>query len=254
MTFLTTFIGVDLAWKSDKNHSGVVVARGSADGAELIAYSNGLATLEGVLDYVARHATENTVVAIDAPLIITNRTGQRPCETRIGQRFGARHASAHTSNLNLYPNAGSVRFEAMLRRDGFLHQPHPATDKKKPGKWIFEVYPHPAQITLFSLERIIKYKKGAVSQKKSGLAELRGYIQNCLICGDPPLRTNEMLGELLAVSLDELSGKSLKQYEDLLDACICAYLALFYWYWGGEKNEIIGDPQTGYIINPTEPE
>ena len=90
MTVLTTFIGVDLAWKSDKNRSGVVVARGSVDGVELIACSNGLATLEGVLDYVARHATENTVVAIDAPLIITNQTGQRPCETLIGQSFGVR--------------------------------------------------------------------------------------------------------------------------------------------------------------------
>ena len=56
MTVLTTSIGVDLGWKSDKNHSGVVVARGSLEGVELIACSNGLAALEGVLDYVAtRH-------------------------------------------------------------------------------------------------------------------------------------------------------------------------------------------------------
>ena len=109
------------------------------------------------------------------------------------------------------------------------------------------------QIILFSLESIIKYKKGTVSQKKTGLETFRGYIQNRLICGDPPLRTNERLSELLAVSLNELAGKSLKQYEDLLDACLCAYLALFCWYWGGDKNEMIGDMQTGYIINPTEP-
>jgi predicted RNase H-like nuclease len=251
MTALTTFIGVDLAWKSDKNHSGVVVAKGSLDEVALTACSNGLATLDGVLDYVIAHTTENTVVAIDAPLVITNQDGQRPCETLIGQQFGARHGSAHTSNLNLYPNAGSVRFEAMLRAKGFSHQPSPVRDKRKPGKWFFEVYPHPAQIILFSLESIIKYKKGTVSQKKAGLGTFRGYIQDRLICGDPPLRINEMLSELLAVVLEELAGKSLKQYEDLLDACLCAYLALFYWYWGSEKNEMIGDLQTGYIINPT---
>jgi len=37
----------------------------------------------------------------------------------------------------------------------------------------------------------------------------------------------------------------------VLDAYFCAYLALFYWRWGGERNEMIGDLQSGYIINPT---
>jgi len=252
MSAITNFIGVDLAWKSDKNHSGVVVGKGSLDGVELTACSNGLATLDGVLEYVIGHTTENTVVAIDAPLIITNRGGQRPCETLIGQQFGARHASAHTSNLNLYPNAGSVRLECMLRGQGFSHQPCPESDKRKSGKWFFEVYPHPAQIVLFSLDSIIKYKKGTVAQKRTGLGMFRGYIQDRLVCGNPPLRVNELLSDLLAVNVDGLSGKPLKKYEDLLDACLCAYLALFYWYWGSEKNEMIGNLHSGYIINPTE--
>lgn len=253
MTIHTTFIGVDLAWQSDKNHSGVVVARGSVDGAQLIACSNGLATLEGVVAYIVKYATENTVVAIDAPLIINNQTGQRPCETLIGQRFGAQHASAHTSNLKLYPNAGSVRFEAMLKSEGFSHGPIPSADRFKSGKWIFEVYPHPAQIVLFGLERIIKYKKGTVSQKKYGLDTLRGFILDRFLCSDPHFCKNEMLDELLTADLNGLSGRSLKHYEDLLDGCFCAYLALHYWHWGDAKNEIIGNLTTGYIINPTKP-
>lgn len=252
MNALTTFIGVDLAWKSDKNHSGVIVMRGTLEGAEIIASSNGLATLSGVLEFVITHSTENTVVAIDAPLIITNQTGQRPCETLIGRRFGARDASAHTSNLKLYPNAGSVIFESMLRANGFSHQPCPSMDKQKPGKWCFEVYPHPAQIVLFNLNRIIKYKKGTIAQKKAGLEIFRGYIKRQLISGISPLRDTEVLSDLLAVDLERLSSKTLKQYEDILDATFCAYLAYFYWCWGGEKNEMIGDLQSGYIVNPTE--
>lgn len=252
MTDITTFIGIDLAWKSDKNHSSVVVARRSVGKTELIGCSKGLATLEAVFDYVKQHTTEHTVVAIDAPLIINNQTGQRRCETLIGQRFWRQHACAHTSNLRLYPDAGSIRLEAMLREIGFLHQPCPAKDARKPGKWIFEVYPHPAQIVLFNLESTIKYKRGRVAQRKSGLNTFRGYIQDRLVKGTPSLSKNEMLSELLAVKLDQLSGKSLKQYEDLLDACFCAYLALFYWYWGDKKNEMIGDRQTGYIINPSD--
>jgi predicted RNase H-like nuclease len=252
MSSHTTFIGVDLAWKSDKNHSGVVIAHGSVDGMELIACSNDLARLEDVLEYVIAHTTENTVLAIDAPLVISNQTGQRPCEKLIGQRFGARHASAHTSNLNLYPNAGSVRFECMLRANGFLHEPCLATDMRKPGKWFFEVYPHPAQIVLFNRKRIIKYKKGTVPQKRAGLKTLRESIHERLVSGNPPLHINELLEKLLTQNLDQLAGKRLKHYEDMLDACFCAYLAFYYWYWGRERNEMIGELQSGYIINSTE--
>jgi len=51
------------------------------DGVERTACSNGIAALDGVVNYVIEHARENAVVAIDAPLVITNETGQRPCGT-----------------------------------------------------------------------------------------------------------------------------------------------------------------------------
>ncbi len=97
---MTTFIGIDLAWQSEKNHTGIAVLSEGDQGLELIDYSMGsLKTLQGVVDYVYSHATDNTVIAIDAPLIICNLDGQRPCETQIGHRFGKFHASAHTTNL-----------------------------------------------------------------------------------------------------------------------------------------------------------
>ena len=85
---VTTFIGVDLAWRSSKNHSCVAVARGGKSGAELIHYSVGIYTLRGVLDCVRAISTNNSVIAIDAPLIIKNQTGQRPCVKLIGMKFG----------------------------------------------------------------------------------------------------------------------------------------------------------------------
>lgn len=30
----------------------------------------------------------------------------------------------------------------------------------------------------------------------------------------------------------------------------CAYLACYLWYWGWERNELIGDTESGYILNP----
>lgn len=38
------------------------------------------------------------------------------------------------------------------------------------------------------------------------------------------------------------------------DAYVCAYTALYYWYWGTEHCEVIGDTETGYIVTPVDDE
>ena len=48
--------------------------------------------------------------------------------------------------------------------------PHPNCH---PGKWFFEVYPHPAHVVLFNREKIIKYKKGNVKLRREGLGEFQ---------------------------------------------------------------------------------
>ena len=247
----TTFIGVDLAWQSATNHTGIAVARGNACGATLIEYSDGIASLEGVEAYILSHSTTNTVVAIDAPLIIANLTGQRPCERSISQRFWKYDAGAYSTNGARYPDADSVRLARNLAASGFSHDVDPATDKQRRGRWFFEVYPHPAQVRLFGLDRIIKYKKGPVAGRREGLRRLQRYLRESLTRADPPIIPGGGI-PLLEQDVEELRGKGIKHYEDVLDAYFCAYLALFYWRWGGEKNEMIGDLETGYIINPTE--
>lgn len=251
MAAQTTFIGVDLAWQSATNHSGIAVARGNSRGATLICYSEGISSLEAVQDYILGHSATDTVVAIDAPLIINNVTGQRPCERLISRRFWRFGAAAHSSNLTLYPNPGSVRLAQALRAAGFSHEVYPAADKQRGGRWFFEVYPHPAQVTLFDLDWIIKYKKGRVAEKRQGLRRLQHYLGEVLSAAYPPMTTGGR-DSLLDQNVEALRGRTLKHYEDVLDAYFCAYLALFYWRWGGERNEMIGDLDTGYIVNPTE--
>ncbi len=47
-----------------------------------------------------------------------------------------------------------------------------------------------------------------------------------------------------------LRGKTLKRYEDTLDAIFCAYLAWHCWRWGEERNEMFGTMAEGYIVVP----
>jgi len=245
---MPSFIGIDLSWRSEK-HSGGAVLHGDQDGLVVREFSNCLKTLEDIKAFVGRNTYANTVIAIDAPLIIKNKVGQRPCETEIGRRFGAADASAHSSNLTLYPNAHSIHLAKDLEGQGFLHCPEKHT-RHMPGKWFFEVYPHPAHVVLFRRTKIIKYKKPPVASRRRGLSEFRQNIKIHLSTSDPPLIINSALSAFLEEPLEELRGTALKQYEDVLDATFCAYLAAYFWAWSYSRNEMIGDLESGYIINP----
>jgi predicted RNase H-like nuclease len=156
---MPTFIGIDLAWQSDRNHSGGAVLEGDQSAVTLREVSSGLGTLADVEVFIDRNAGSDTVVAVDAPLVIENLDGQRPCETEIGRRFGAADASAHTSNLKLYPNARSVQFAQDLESRGFLHCPRPHAPTLG-RRWFFEVYPHPAHVVLFDARGLSSTRRG----------------------------------------------------------------------------------------------
>ncbi len=246
-TNTATFIGIDLAWKSERHPTGAAALRGNRSGAKIETLST-LRSAEAVLDFVRANTTQNTVLAIDAPLIIANETGQRLCETEVGKRYGKHDASCHTSNLKLYRNAPSTKLTTSLLANGFVH----VRDNKKEcsGRLVAEVYPHAAMVALFHLEKIIKYKKGPATSRRLGLQELRSNV-NELTKANPKLVMTNTLETLLTTDLEVLGGRALKNYEDILDAVFCAYLAFYFWYWGWASNELFGNLDSGYILNPT---
>lgn len=247
MVNTSTFIGVDLAWRSDRNHTGAVVLQGDRRSAQLFAVSEPIRTLQGVRSFITKHTTLRTFAAIDAPLIIMNATGQRPCETAVGKRYGAREASCHTSNLRLYPDATSVALAKDLVVEGYVHAPEAI---RTSGRVVLEVYPHAALVALFDLPKSLKYKKGRLEQKRRGLQILAAHIRR-FFSGTPALYPNEQLEQLLSRDLSTLPGPHLKMHEDTLDAVLCAYLAYYFWYWRMDRNEVFGDVGRGYIVNPT---
>lgn len=250
---MASFIGVDLAWQCEGNHSGLAAFHGDLDSAHPVSFGTGATDLDAVTDFILANRTESSVVAIDAPLIIQNASGQRPCETLVSKKFGTSHAGAHTSNLRRYPNAGGVALARRLESFGFRHCVSPGIDWSRSGHWFFEVYPHPAQVVLFQRERIIKYKKGLVATRKSGLMELRQEIRSRILQPGHSLQSSPALLEFLSQELTPLRGAMLKRYEDALDAIVCSFLAFHLWRWGWQRSEFIGDMTSGYIVVPTVP-
>ena len=121
----------------------------------------------------------------------------------------------------------------------------------KPGRYQIEVFPHPAIVHLFDLQRILKYKKGRVGDRHLELTKLYNYITDILPTLEPSLNkdtNSHFLNFEFLVST--CTGTVLKDSEDKLDSLICAYVAAYWWYWGKQKNLVLGDISTGYIVIP----
>ena len=117
-----------------------------------------------------------------------------------------------------------------------------------------EIFPHLVQVALLARSRIIKYKKGAKLQRAKGLKELQRTIAEYLPRLIPPLKDSANLRALLRADPRMLKGKQLKALEDQVDALLCAYMTLYFWFWGEEKCQVFGDLASGYIIGPKQME
>jgi predicted RNase H-like nuclease len=205
--------------------------------------------------------TEPAIIAVDAPTIIANLTGMREADKLTHKHFGRYHAGCYPANLSRPFAQKTLEFGLCLEARGFIHAP--IMEAQKLGRYQIEVYPHPATINLFQLDRIIKYKKGKLAERQLELMKLCQYIVDILPSLEPSLNLSFGTGILpvscgtgiLPVSGSNLpeiptSVATLKALEDQLDALLCAYIGAHWWYWGIERNLVLGDRTTGYIVIP----
>jgi predicted RNase H-like nuclease len=246
---IVTFIGIDLAW-SPRNPTGAAVLRGDASGAELIDHSL-LGGDAAIVDYIVRHAGDGpALVAVDAPLWVPNATGRRPGEAEIGRVFARYQAGAHPANRSRLAFDGVVRGEALvtaLAAHDFVHASEVAAGV--PIRQVIEVFPHPAMIALFGLKRTLKYKAKLQRSAELRLSEWRRYqtYLDALAAADPPLNGQAALTKQ---DVAALRGRRLKDYEDQIDALMCAYIVLYAFRWGTARCRMFGTFEDGYIFTP----
>ena len=247
---MITCIGLDLAW-SPRNPTGAAVIRGDARGGALIETAL-LGDLAAIVAYVARHAGDGpALVAVDAPLRVPNATGRRPAEALLGQVFRAYDAGAHPANRGLPAFRGGVRGELLveaLAAHSIAHD-RATIEAGAATRQVVEVYPHPAMVALFGLDKTLKYKARPNRSLATRRAAWRSYQRHMagLARADPPLHG---LAAWLAADVDQLSGRRLKDYEDQTDAIVCAYVALYAFRWGAARCRAFGTFEDGYIFTP----
>ena len=237
-------MGIDMAWETEKNPSAIAVGTLSENRFTIDRIHHAVTGFDNIQRFIEAESTLSGI-SVDAPLIITNTSGQRDCEKQLNQKYRDRHAGCHSTNLSLYPDAASVRLSQYLSTRDF--QP-----LGKPGntKWQIECYPHPALVELFQLPKRLLYKKGSPSEKKEGQKKLARLIMGLSKDRSLALTIDEQyLGFLDAAAIEKLEGKQqIKENEDTLDAIICGYIGAC--YAGNPDNDVFGENQTGYIYVP----
>ncbi len=232
------FVGIDLAWK-DTNRTGLA----AVDDAGRLASSGTVTSDNEIAGWLAKQAPRPFVVAVDAPLIVANQTGQRHAEKLIGQAYGKYGASAHSASRN-NPLFDPPRAERLAQRFGWSVDP--TTQVGDRSTVCIEVYPHPALVGLFNLPQRVLYKKG--TNRRAGFLEFAALLESVpQLC----LSDSERWAALIALIAEPAPG-DLTRIEDELDAILCAHLA---WLWLHRPGTLMvyGTVDEGYIVAPPPP-
>lgn len=234
------FVGIDFGWTSQPSGVAVLDWDGGTLGlAELTRIESPEAVAHRVLSQLGDGPG---MVAIDAPTIIRNPTGMRPCEREVHRHFGRYDAGCYPSNLSSPFAARTLALSRTFLEEGIAHAA--SMEPQRAGRYQIEVFPHAASIHLLGLSRILKYKKGRVADRRAALCEFQRLLVERLLEHQPAL------GGLSLPAVPQ-GGRALKAHEDQLDALLCAYIGAWWWYWGAARTMVLGDEESGFLVVPT---
>ncbi|MFN8227926.1 MAG: bifunctional ribonuclease/(p)ppGpp synthase [Mycobacterium sp.] len=247
------FVGLDLAW-GERKPTGVAIIECTGDTGRLV-YAGAATDDDSIRAALAPYVQGDCVVGIDAPLVVTNPTGQRPAERQLNADFARYQAGAHPTNTGKPEFAGTPRGARLAGALGLDIAPD-ATAVDGATRRAFEVYPHAAAVALFRLGRTLKYKAKpgrTVAGLRAELLRLMEHIEE-LAQATPALRVADSDDWVhLRDVVESASRKSeLRTAEDPVDAVLCAYVAMFAFRRPADVTTY-GDAGTGYIVTPTLP-
>lgn len=229
-------LGIDLAW-GERRPDGIALLEATRDGAAW--RGGGLVHGDGELAaWMEAHVPRDAAVlaAVDAPLACPNETGSRPVDRETHRWFGRQHAGCHPSNARLCRRP--LRVAALLRSMGF----HLGWNLGVPRQ-AAEVYPHPAMIRWFGLDRVLKYKRPPVEARRREFARYQGLMRGLL--------EREFTGLVPDPGVAALTtARWSKDAEDQLDAFLCSLIAWWHWRDHGARTQVLGDVERGFLLVP----
>lgn len=226
-------LGIDAAWTA-VNPSGVALAVKTSGVWRLIAVaasfgefmalsgsgtgSSSPSALVAAASCLAGRAPD--LVAVDMPMMDAPITARRAADNAVNRAYSGRGAGTHSPTVDR-PGAVGRTLESELAGAGY---PLATLDIRPPCR--IEIYPHPALIELTGAARRLEYKIGRTGRYWPGLPlaerRLRLYaVWTAIITALDGVLAGSF--DLLALPSADTRGRSLKAFEDRLDAVVAAY-------------------------------
>jgi pyridoxamine 5'-phosphate oxidase len=200
---------------------------------------------DDIIQWAADTAGNDAVIGIDAPIVVPDDVpdaiAMRSADRLAHSLYGKYHAGPSPANLSPQVWRRTTQLSSSLVNLRFAHGDQLAPHSE--GRHQIEVHPPAASVQLFLLARVVRYRSGTIAERKDGLRLLRGLMLDHFPRLFPRLAVTE-LPEIPSLSPD------LKAMQHRLDSLMGAYVAAHWWYWGRERNEVLGDAQNGYIVVP----
>lgn len=249
------FAGVDLAWASHKP-SGLALLTYDGSAAEIAQWAVLVPTAD-IEMWLLDRCRYFGVIAIDAPLIYPEESPAfRECDKAVARAF----RKYRISPLPLTRESAARGVAIAQTLSDFGYSPDPDLECRALTRALIEVFPTPALFNLAGTK--ISYKRGSLKERAAGLAEFQQALLRIFESRTPRVQLNPTVLSLLTwgtsqppsqgkAQASSVASAEIARLEAILDAVFCAYIALYYWYWGEEKCEVFGDSTTGFIVIPS---
>ena len=227
-------MGIDAAW-TPTNPSGVALVTLGGSGWRLVSSH---ASYPDFLGGGASHAPDAQsllakaeqltgkrvdIVAVDMPLALSPINGRRPSDNAVSAEYGARWCSTHSPSA-VRPGPLSDVLTAEFDAAGY-----PLATAQPTGSALIEVYPHTALVELIGSAWRWEYKvsnagkywreEKPVARRRKLFTVWRHIIDHL---------DNEIAGTAASLILPDPDApiKTLKAFEDRLDAVVCAWVGI----------------------------
>ena len=165
-----------------------------------------------------------TLVALDLPLSLAPFQGRRVADNEVSRLYGRYGCPTHSPTADCPGPLGEAYSDALLR-EGFALRTA-ADDLHFPGA--IEVYPHTAILTMLNAEFRLPYKVAKTTRFWPGVARpvrrrlILGVLQTILT------RLQEDIDIEMYLPLPDDGGTftALKQFEDMIDSLVCAWVGI----------------------------
>lgn len=265
------YLGIDLAWGEGTagrraNESGVV----ALEGAGIVRDAGWTCGVEETVSWIERIAEPDTLLMVDAPLMVENPTGQREAEREVGRRYGRWHVSANSTNLTS-PRLAGVILRERLESVGWRYDDGRAGPPRG-GRRMSECYPYTTLVGALELgydDARPRYKRKPRRMRVGDFRPLRAHECDELIRrmsgladAHPPLHfESHPETRRLTTEASPLGDRDYKHREDLIDAALCAWTAALWHQHGISRCQVLGGTQrptdgapVATIIAPARPE